>query len=141
MKKIFTLIAASLLTMATFAADRKPSVTVQTSKKYEIVIDGRSYFSNNAATISLADLRSGNHTVIVYDAGRGFFQKNKRVISSSTFILRGNDINICVDQFGRVQMNESRMMQSKDAQNWNKKGKDKGFQKDDHGRTDYKKHF
>ena len=47
MKKIFTLVAATLFTVAVFAADRRPSVTVQTNKNYEIQIDGKSYFTRN----------------------------------------------------------------------------------------------
>jgi hypothetical protein len=45
MKKIFTLVVASFMTVALFAADRRPSVTLTADKKYEVVIDGRSYAS------------------------------------------------------------------------------------------------
>jgi hypothetical protein len=46
MKKIFTLLTGILITLVTFAADR-PTVTLRSTRNYEIVIDGKSYFSQN----------------------------------------------------------------------------------------------
>lgn len=128
MKKIFTLAIASLLTVAAFAADRRASVTVQTSRNFEVVIDGKSYSGNGFGSLNIANLRDGYHTVTIYDARRGFFKRSKRAISITSFMLRGNDINIFVDMFGKVQVNEVKTQ----------KGWDKGFQKDkdDHGKFD-----
>jgi len=136
MKKIFTLAIASLFTVALFAADRKPSVTIQSNKKYEIVVDGKSYFSTNSSTMSLSNLRSGNHTVTVYTTNQGFgFRKIKKVVSSTSFTLRNNDVNIAVDQAGRIKVTESRFSNDRDDRGWDKndKGYDKGFGKDDKG--------
>ncbi len=147
MKKIFTIVAASLLTMASFAADRRPSVTIQANKKFEIVIDGKSYFSSNAGSISIASLREGYHTVAVYDVQKGFFNRNKKVISSSTFMLRGSDINIFVNMFRKIQVNESKIVKDRDDYSWDKKDQDKGFGKDyrndknDHVTKDNVRHF
>ena len=136
MKKIFTLAIASFLTVALFAADRKPSVTILSTKKYEIVVDGKSYFSSNGSSMSIANLRKGNHTVTVYTANQGFgFRKIKRVVSSSTFMLRGNDIKIFIDQAGRIQVAESRFGNDRNDRGWDKndKGFDKGYGNDDKG--------
>ena len=148
MKKISTLIVASLLTMASFAADRRPSVTVQASKNYEVVIDGRSYSGGNFGSMTISNLRDGYHTVNVYKTNRGFFfGRNKRAVSTSSFMLRGNDISIYVDQFGQVQVNESRMGKGRDDRGWDKKDQDKGFGKDsrqgndDHQMKDNNRHF
>lgn len=147
MKKIFTLVAASLFTMAAFAADRRPSVTIQANKKFTIVIDGKRYYGSNAGTNSIANLRDGYHTVTVYNSQKGFFKKTKRAIATSTFMLRGNDINIFVDMFGKIQVNESRMGKDRDAYSWDKKDQDKGFgkdyrkDKDDHVTKDNIRHF
>ena len=44
MKKIFTMCLGLALTAVVFAADRKPDVTIISMKKYEIVVDGKTYF-------------------------------------------------------------------------------------------------
>jgi len=104
MKKIFTLIAATVLTVASFAADRRPVVTLKSSRNYEIVIDGRSYFSNSGI-MNLSNIMKGQHTIKVYETtrGRGFglmFGKAKRLVDASTFLLRNNDIDIAIDKSG-----------------------------------------
>jgi hypothetical protein len=130
MKKIFTLVAASLFTMAVFAADHRPSVTLQANKKFEIVIDGKSYYGSNAGTISIASLRNGYHTVTVYKFQKGFFKRNKKTIATSTFMLRGNDINIFVDMFGKIRVNEIQMKNDRKDFGWDKKDRDKGLGRD-----------
>ena len=77
MKKIFTMCLGLALTAAVFAADRKPDVTIISIKKYEIVVDGRTYYSNNRM-MNIDNLRNGRHTIQVYEmSNRGFsiFQK------------------------------------------------------------------
>ena len=124
MKKIFILVAATLFTVAVFAADRRPSVTVQTNKNYEIQIDGKSYFTRNGSVTDISFLRDGKHTITVLKIYQGFFsQKMKKVVSSTTFLMRGNDIDIKVDQFGRVQVNEdTRFGNGRYDNDWDKKG-------------------
>lgn len=125
MKKIFTLVFASLFTVAAMAADRNPSVTVQSSKKYEIVIDGKSYFSS-FGTMSIPYLHEGYHTVKVYSSmGRGFFFRKKKMLDASSFVLRNNDIMINVDFLGNIQVKESRGW-DKDDHGWGKNDRDNG---------------
>src|SRR5689334_23184035 len=118
MKKIFTLATAVLMTMAVMAADHRPSVTLIGGKNYEVVIDGRTiqmnqygqFSKNQFGSIELNNLRNGKHTITVYEIPRRFFViKSKRVVSSTSFILRGNDIGIRIDQGGQVKVTESRM--------------------------------
>jgi hypothetical protein len=107
MKKIFTLVAASLLTLATFAADRRPTVTVEGNRNYEIVIDGKSYFSNTNRDISISNLREGRHTIAVYKiTNTGLFRKSKKMVSASAFTVRNKDISIAVDYFGKIRVTE-----------------------------------
>jgi hypothetical protein len=147
MKKIFTLVLGSLFVLAVSAADRKPTVTVNSSKKYEIVIDGRSY--QNIGDLSLSSLRDGNHSIQVYQASKGFFQKRKMLVASSGFQLRNNDIMINVDMFGQIRITESRPRFDQDDRGHNDKGwgnsqghDNKGYDKDhDAGRNDHDKRF
>src|SRR5689334_23283396 len=108
MKKIFTLIAATFLTVATFAADHRPSVTVRSTRQYEIVIDGRSYFSNNGF-MDISNLRRGTHIVRVFETTRTrgfgiFFGRAKRLVDQSFFDLSYRDVNINVDFRGQIHI-------------------------------------
>ena len=105
MKKIFTLAFGLLMSVALFAADRKPSITVNTSKNYKVVIDGKSYFGNS--TISINNLYGGRHTVKVYEMKRGFFGKEK-LVDASTFMLSRNDMVISVGRFGNIAIKETK---------------------------------
>jgi hypothetical protein len=126
MKKIFTLIAAGLLTVGAFAADRKPVVSLQTSKKFEVIIDGQSYFSNNRnSTMNLSGIRSGQHSIKVYEVSKSPFRKFKKLVSASSFQLKRNDIDISVNTIGQISITEDR---------FGRDGRDNGWgQKDDHG--------
>ena len=110
MKKIFTMCLGLVLTAAVFAADRKPDVTIISMKKYEIVVDGRTYYSNSRM-LNIDNLRNGRHTIQVYDmsSNRGFsiFQR-KRLVANRSFQLRNNDVKITISQFGQLTITEDR---------------------------------
>jgi hypothetical protein len=125
MKKIFTLVLGLVLTVAMFAADRRPTVTVNAPKRYEIVIDGRQYATNYGNTISISNMFNGRHNIKVYELRPGFFMKTKRLIASSVFQLRNSDIQINVDRFGQLQIAESRF-----GRDWNDHGYGKGSDRD-----------
>jgi hypothetical protein len=121
MKKIFTLVLGSLFAFAVSAADHQPTVTVNSSKKFEIVIDGKSY--QTIGNLNLSFLRNGNHSIQVYQVNRGFFmQRRKMPVASSGFLLRNNDISINVDMFGQIRINESRSRFDQDSRDRNDKG-------------------
>jgi hypothetical protein len=136
MKKIFTLIAASVLTIASFAADHKPVVTLKASRNYEIVIDGRSY--SGSSILNLSNIRSGQHSIKVYEMSRGFmFRKAKRLVDASTFQVRNNDVDISIDFRGQISVTEDRFGHDK----WNDR-KDNGRDKDyGHDKNDRDGHF
>ena len=128
MKKIFTLALGLMLTVAMFAADRKPTVTVTSAKRYAIVIDGKRYFTNGN-TINISSLFNGRHDVKVYKMKRGFFMNTKKLVASSNFQLRNSDVKIDIDRFGQLQISESRF-----GRDWNDHDYGKGNDRDhDHG--------
>ena len=128
MKKIFTLALGLMLTVAMFAADRRPTVTVTSAKRYAIVIDGKQYFTN-VNTINISSLLNGRHDVKVYKMKRGFFMNMKRLVASSNFQLRNSDVKIDIDRFGQLQISESRF-----GRDWNDHDYGKGNDRDhDHG--------
>ena len=128
MKKFFTLALGLMLTVAMFAADRRPTVTVTSAKRYAIVIDGKQYFTNGN-TINISSLFNGRHDVKVYKMKRGFFMNAKKLVASSNFQLRNSDVKINIDRFGQVQIRESRF-----GRDWNDHDYGKGNDRDhDHG--------
>ena len=107
MKKIFTLLTVTLITLVTFAADR-PTVTLRSNKNYEIVIDGRSYFSQYGKVMNLSHLRSGKHSVQVFELNRHMFRTSRKLVSTSGFRLKNKDIAIVVDPRGNLRIIESK---------------------------------
>lgn len=126
MKKIFTMCLGLALTAAVFAADRRPDVTIISMKKYEIVVDGRTYYSNSRA-INIDDLRSGRHSIQVYEMNdRGFsFFKRKHLVTSQSFQLRNNDVKITIDRFGHLTIMEDRFGRDNKFGNNNKDWNDR----------------
>jgi hypothetical protein len=122
MKRFLTLMAASLLTIAAMAAERRPSVTIRSVNNYEIVVDGRRYANDNS--FSLSDLRKGKHTIKVYEVSRGLFNVRRKLVSSSSFRLQNNDLYITIDRWGSVRVNEARF------------DNDRRYDRDDNGRRD-----
>lgn len=119
MKKIFTLLAATFLSIALFAADRKPSVTLKSNGNYEIVIDGKTIRTDYASTIDLGKMRDGRHTITVYQVvTQGFFRKARKMMSTSAFVVRNNDIKIKVDAFGKIQVTEKQNGRFNDNRGW-----------------------
>src|SRR5438045_6525853 len=128
MKKIFTLVLGLMFTVAMFAADRRPTVTVTSTKRYAIVIDGKQYVTNGN-TINISSLFNGRHDVKVYKMKRGFFMNTRKLVASSNFKLRNSDVNINIDRWGQLQISESRF-----GRGWNDHDYGKGNDRDhDHG--------
>lgn len=138
MKKIFTLALGLMLTVAMFAADRRPTVTVTSARRFAIVIDGKQYFSNGN-TINISSLFNGRHDVKVYKMKRGLLMSTKKLVASSSFQLRNSDVKIDIDRFGQLQISESRF-----GRGWNDHDFGKGKDHDhDHGygRRDHDERF
>jgi len=125
MKKIFTLALGLMLTVAMFAADRRPTVTITSTKRYAVVIDGKQYVTSGN-TINISSLFNGRHDVKVYKMKRGFFMNTGRLVASSSFTLRNGDVKINIDPFGQLQISESRF-----GRGWNDR---------DYGKTDDRDH-
>ena len=103
MKKISVLILSSLFALTLFASGRQPLVTVNTSNDYEVMIDGTYYRGNN----TIPNLSQGTHSVQVYQTKRGLLGKRRTLISTSSFQVRDNDVNIFVDANGQLRINEN----------------------------------
>ncbi len=120
MKKMFTLFAGLLMTVALFAADRRPVVTVKKEMNYKVVIDGRTYFDNDM-TMRLSNLQYGRHTIKVYEINRRGFFSRERLVAVSAFRLDNNDLRIRIDRFGKISIQEKRNFGrfERDDNDWN----------------------
>lgn len=124
MKKIFTMCLGLVLTAAVFAADRRPDVTIISMKKYEIVVDGKTYFSNSGR-LDIDNLHNGRHSIQVYEMNNRSFSifKRKQLVASQSFQLRNNDVKITIDRFGRLMITEDKFGRNdrygKDDKGWN----------------------
>jgi hypothetical protein len=138
MKKIFTLAIGSLFALSVMAADHKPSVTVKSNSNCQLVIDGKSYRGDNF--IDLSNLYPGYHSIKVYEVNKHlFFKKRAKLVSSSDFTVKGNDIVINIDRFGKIDIDESRFGYDRDhGKGWDKNSKD--FGRSDH-KDPHKKNF
>lgn len=136
MKKIFTLVLGLICTVAMFASDRRPTVTVTAARKFEIVIDGRHLMSNYGNTMSISNLFNGFHNIQVYQSRPGFFRSPKRLVASSSFQLRNNDVQINVDRFGQLQI-----IQSGFGRDWSDRDRDRGYESHDGRRGNYDRRF
>lgn len=126
MKKIFTLLVGSLLTLSLFAFDgsRLSISSPGASKELKVEIDGRSFTMQNNA-ITLGFLQAGYHTVLIYtekksfrdrgdrdrewnrDNGRFGNDRRKEIIYNSSVLLRkGFHLDITVNRFGKVMTDE-----------------------------------
>ena len=105
MKKMFTLLSGLFLSFALLAADPRPVVTLTSMSNYKVVIDGKAYFTNNSQ-ISLRNLSKGYHRIQVFEMRRGYFQQREKMISSSSFLLKRNDIRILINRLGDVRIKE-----------------------------------
>jgi hypothetical protein len=133
MKKIFTLLAATFITLVTFAANR-PTVTIKSTKNYEIVIDGKSYFSQYGNMINIPNLQSGRHTVKVFEVQRNLFRSTRKLVSTSNFRLKNKDVAITVDRFGQLRITESKYGRDFDRNDDWGRGNDRDDRDDRDGR-------
>lgn len=103
MKKISLFVLSSLFALTLSARDQQPMVTVNSSNDYEIKIDRTTYNGNN----TIPNLSQGTHSVQVYQVKKALLGKRRTLVSSSSFELRNNDVNISVDNSGQLRINES----------------------------------
>jgi hypothetical protein len=107
MKKIFTLIAVLFMTVAVFAADRRPVIKLNNNNNYKVVIDGRAYFGDDI-NIRPDYFMRGKHTVKVFEMKRGFFGRTERLVDMTTFFIDRDDVVIRIDRTGRIIVREER---------------------------------
>ncbi len=121
MKRIFTLLLGSLFSLSLLAADanRLSVSTVSKNMDLTIEVDGRRVAMKDNA-ITLRNLSEGQHMVKIFaekkknGKGNAFGRKQDVIYSSSVFIKRGFHLDIVVNRFGKVLVDERRIDRNDD---------------------------
>jgi hypothetical protein len=125
MKAIFTILAATALTVSSFAQQqfRTNKLTIGTTGNapIRVMVDGSRYSSTNGQGIVVKNLAMGYHTVKVFVKrnGRGFASNqgggygnssNYQAIYTAQLLLKPNThTDITVNRFGKVMVDEQQM--------------------------------
>ena len=118
MKKTFTLLFATVLSLSVLAYDgsRLSISSPGTSTELKIEIDGRKFsMKNNSITLSY--LEEGRHMVKIYREkkrggfgyGQGRREREDVLFQSTIFLKRGFHLDITVNRFGKVMTDERRI--------------------------------
>lgn len=121
MKTVFTLLLATIISTAAFAADEgRLSITVAVQKDAVVYVDGRSYQPDDNSIV-IDNIRSGNHSIKVYrkrnnNNGRNNNRNNQReelLYSSTIFVRPDYHVDVVVNRFGKALVDE-RALNSRD---------------------------
>jgi hypothetical protein len=131
MKKIYTFLTASFMSLMVFAGggynDGKLSVSYLGSDNIKVAVDGYSYdnsYNNNDyrsnSAVMIDNIRPGYHTITVSRSRRkGFFGWGKRddlIYSTSVYVKPRTFVDIVINRFGRAFVDEQRLDNNG---NWN----------------------
>ena len=112
MKKIFTLLLASFVSLSLLAFDgsRLSISAVSSSTEIKVEVDGRK-FTMKDNSITIGYLSEGRHQVkITREKKSNDFRKKEEVIYSSSVLLkRGVHLDITISRFGKVMVDERRI--------------------------------
>jgi hypothetical protein len=123
MKKIFTLITVSFISVFALAAEKKPDVKVTSTGEYLIIVDGKQY--KNEKKIILKDMEKGIHYIDVFKKKKGLFGSKYKLVSSKQFEIEKKDLEIDVNASGYIKIGKN---DSWDGDQWYK-NRDKSKEK------------
>jgi hypothetical protein len=120
MKKIYTILAGSLMSLLSFAGhgynDGKLSITYAGTEDIRVSIDGRDY-SDRDNSVMVDNLQPGYHTIKVYKERRrgnwnvfgGRRDREQVLYSNSVYIKPRTFVDIMINRFGRALVDEQRI--------------------------------
>jgi len=113
MKKIFTLLAATFLSVSLFALPNKTKLTISTNSKkaVTILVDGRSYSDRENDDIVVKNLAVGSHNIKVYQqASNGFFnRKNELIYDGNVYVKPQSHTIVSINRNGKAMVTERPM--------------------------------
>ena len=144
MKQIFTFIAV-MFSISSFAAAPGPKtskISISSADRTitQVKIDGVMYNLNN--TFVLDNIRSGNHSISIYQTQKvGFRQSTKTIYNSSMSVAPGQLINIDVNRNGKVVVKTTTPSYDRNNRNdRNDRNDNKGYNGHDNRNNNYGRH-
>ena len=124
MKQIFTTLLALIISVSAIAQNSgRLSITSFNSNSLVVIIDNRSYQLNNNRDILLNDVPAGNHQIKIVKQIRGSWRRNTIIYESNLFIRRGMHVDMLINRFGRVFIDEELISEqyndNNQYDNWN----------------------
>lgn len=114
MKKIFTLLFSSFLSLSLLAFDGSKLSISTFAKKQElrVEIDGRR-INMRDNSITLSNIAEGAHNIRIYKEkarnGMGFGKRQDLLYAGTVFVKRGFHTDVTVNRFGKVFIDERRI--------------------------------
>lgn len=139
MKTIFTLFSSLLLSAAVFATDAKPKsllfVKSNVAGALTVVVDGKR-FESNTNSIIIKDVNAGFHSIKVYRLKTNgvfslFSKRLEMVYNSSLSVKPATQIDLTIDRFGRITLQESKIFHGREGRGWDN-DYDRNGRDDDH---------
>jgi hypothetical protein len=111
MKKIFTLIASTILSVSLFALPPKTTLTVSANSKkaVTILVDGKNYSQrNNDDDVVIKNLAIGSHNIKVYQqASNNFFNKKSQLIyDGNVYVKPQSNTMVTINRGGKAIITE-----------------------------------
>jgi len=134
MKKIFTLIAALVLSVSLimaqdefsarrFALQSKLTISAMTNEDIKIVIDGNTYNATDNDGTTVNNIRSGYHSIKVYQKRKAKFNERKGnrnmqlIYETNLYIKPQYHVDIVINRFGKAFIDEQQLDNRYYAQN------------------------
>ncbi len=123
MKTIFTLLLATISTAAFAYDEGRITITLASNKNYVVYVDGRQQFDEDNMII-LNDVRSGNHTIKVYQRKKNNRNNNRRnddrdfrnndlVYSTTVYVKPSYHVDIMINRFGKALVDEQALTRNR----------------------------
>lgn len=116
MKKFFTLLAASVLSISVFALPYKTKLTVSTKgqKESTILVDGRSYTDKENDDIVVKNLAVGSHNIKVYQQTNNswFNKKSTLIYDGNVYVRPQSNTIVSINRNGKANITDKPIAQT-----------------------------
>ncbi len=121
MKPIFTCLLVLLTSITAFAQNSgRLSISTPATGSIIAIIDNRSYQINNSREFFINEISSGTHFIKIIRQGRsGNWRRNTIVYENNFFIRRGMHVDITINRFGKVFIDEEAIHAMHNDQTYN----------------------
>jgi hypothetical protein len=128
MKTILTLLLTTISTAAFAYDEGKITITLASNKNYVVYVNGRQQFDQDNMIV-LNDVRSGNHTIKVYQRRKNNrnssrrnddrdFRNNDLVYSTTVYVKPSYHVDVMINRFGKALVDEQQITRNRWEDDW-----------------------